>query len=107
MEKKDKVFTMATSVCHGKLEVPTDKEVEALREMKSIKKRVRIIKRRLDSLALLGDDEDSPKGGELRTELATLKTNWDRWEKRRQKAAKERMILLGHEKNGSDLIKPG
>ncbi|MDY6881789.1 MAG: hypothetical protein V2J25_03645 [Desulfatiglans sp.] len=104
MEKKDEILTMASSVCQGKLEVPTDKEVEALREMKAIKKRVRILKRRLDELAPSGDKEVELEQRQLKAELAGLKTKWDEWETKRQKAAKERMVLLGHEKGIEDPV---
>jgi chromosome segregation ATPase len=89
----------ALANCQGKLEVPTEKEKEALGAMKSIKERVRGLKKRLTALKASEHDETTGEILELEKELAHLKVDWDKCEKRRQKAAKERMILLGHEKD--------
>ena len=43
------------------------------------------------------NDASSKEIVELEGELASLKAEWINWEEKRQKAAKERMILLGHE----------
>jgi len=83
--------------CAGKLEVPTEKETEALGAMKSIKERVRALKKRLASLDTLGLDQDVDEILTAENELARLKVDWDRWEEKRKAAAKERMIILGHE----------
>lgn len=83
--------------CPGKIEVPTVKEREALAGMKSIKERVRALKKRLALLEVSDSDENAGEVMELKEELAGLKADWNRWEEKRQKAAKERMILLGHE----------
>ena len=85
--------------CQGKLEVPTEKEREALAAMKSIKEEVRALKKRLTALKASGCDETAGEILELEKELAHLKVDWDKWEQKKQKAAKERMILLGHEKD--------
>ena len=85
--------------CEGKLEVPTEKEMEALVEMKSIKEEVRALKKRLTALKASDHDANTGEILELEKELANLKVDWEKWEKRRQRAAKERMILLGHEKD--------
>ena len=85
--------------CQGKLEVPTEKEREALAAMKSIKERVRALKKHLTALKASKNDETTGEILELEKELVHLKVDWDKWEKRRQEAAKERMILLGHEKD--------
>jgi hypothetical protein len=37
----------------------------------------------------------------LEKEMADLKEEWLSWEEKRQQAAKERMILLGHEQPGT------
>ncbi len=89
----------APSSCQGKLEVPTEKEREALAAMKSIKESVRALKKRMIALRASGRDETTGEVPELEKELAHLKVDWDKWEQKKQKAAKERMILLGHEKN--------
>jgi len=84
--------------CAGKMEVPTPKEQEALAAMKSIKERVRALKNRLASLHASDSDEGADKIFTVENELARLKVDWDRWEEKRKAAAKERMIILGHEK---------
>ncbi|MCP4669393.1 MAG: hypothetical protein GY849_23925 [Deltaproteobacteria bacterium] len=84
--------------CSGKIEVPTEKEREALGAMKAIKERVRDVKERLRLLHASEGNESAEEGIELEEELAKLKIDWDMWEEKRRKAAKERMIILGHEK---------
>ena len=83
--------------CPGKLEVPTPAEKEALDKMRDIKERVRPLKSRLAALKYSGHDEGDPEIFELNNELSCLKNEWDKWEQIRQKAAKERMVFLGHE----------
>ena len=99
MDKKNVSQTDAPSSCQGKVEVPTEKEREALAAMKSIKGEVRALKKRLTALKASGRDETTGEILELEKELAHLKVEWDEWEQKRQKAAKERMILLGHEED--------
>ena len=98
-DKKKEEFLLPT--CSGKVEIPTGKEKEALAAMKSIKERVRPLKKQLASLKSSGNDENAGVISELQEELARLKTEWDKWEEGRQKAAKERMIQLGHEDDPS------
>jgi hypothetical protein len=96
-KREPDVMENPNRTCPGKVEVPTEKEREALGAMKSIKERVRELKRHLASLDTLGLDQDA---GEILTkenELARLKVDWNRWEEKRKAAAKERMIILGHE----------
>ena len=88
----------AHRTCPGKIEVPTEKEREALTAMKSIKERVRALKKHLTSLKASGRGEDAEEILTVEDELARLKVEWNRWEGKRKAAAKERMILLGHEK---------
>ena len=83
--------------CPGKMEVPTEKEREALVTMKSIKERVRVLKKHLASLHASGSDEGADEILTKENELARLKAEWDQWEEKRKAAAKERMIILGHE----------
>ena len=99
MDRRDVSQTDAPTSCQGKVEVPTEKEREALSAMKSIKESVRALKKRLAALKASGRDETTGEILELEKELANLKVDWDKWEQKRQKAAKERMILLGHEGN--------
>ena len=99
MDRKHVSQTDAPLSCQGKLQVPTEQEKEALAAMKSIKESVRALKKRLTALKASGRDETTGEILELEKELAHLKVDWDKWEQKRQKAAKERMILLGHEEN--------
>lgn len=85
------------NACSGKMEVPTPREREALAAMKSIKERVREIKKRLDELNALEDHAYGEEIVSMEGEMARLKQEWDSWEAKRDAAAKERMILLGHE----------
>ena len=84
-------------ICPSKLEVPTPNEQEALGAMKSIKERVRALKKRLASLHASNSDEGTDEILTKENELARLKVDWNRWEEKRKAAAKERMIILGHE----------
>ena len=79
--------------CPGKIKVPTEKEVEALTAMKEIKERVRELKKRLVSM----DAKDTEEKETMEYELVFLKKEWNRWELKRKDAARERMIILGHE----------
>ncbi len=85
------------NTCTGKMEVPTPREREALAAMKATKERVREIKKRLNELKALKDDALAEEIPVLEGELALLKQEWDAWETKREAAARERMILLGHE----------
>lgn len=82
--------------CPGQLEIPTPREQKALAGMRAIKDRVRSLKDRLASLEGSGRDEGREALG-VKTELARLRKDWDLWEAERKAAAKERMIILGHE----------
>ena len=88
---------LSLPVCHGKMKVPTDRETEALEAMRSIKNRVRTLKKRREAVKVRNRD---PMGGvaAIDGELARLKKDWDIWEQKRAAAQKKRMILLGHEK---------
>ena len=83
--------------CSGKIEVPTPRESEALAAMKAIKERVREIKKRLDEVNALKNNAPAEEIVSLEAEKVRLKQEWDSWETKRDAAAKERMILLGHE----------
>ncbi|MFH1243743.1 MAG: hypothetical protein V1689_15495 [Pseudomonadota bacterium] len=83
--------------CPGRLEIPTEKEREALAAMRSLKERIRKLKGCLAELEGSHRNEDTGDARDIREELARLREDWDRWEKKRQQAATERMILLGHE----------
>ena len=81
--------------CGGKtcdpVEVPTEKEKEALDASRMIKRRVREIKAELES----GEGEEPMEG-----ELASLREEWETWQERREAAERERMVMLGHEDPG-------
>ena len=81
----------------GRIEVPTAQEVAALDAMRNIKKRVRILKGRLSEIASGAVPGKPGEAAALEEELERLKGQWESWEQKRQKAAHERMVLLGHE----------
>ncbi len=81
--------------CPGKVEIPTQKELEALNRLREIKEKVREKKKALAQSKTTGQKE---KITALEKELSELKLQWDEWEKKRDEAARERMVLLGHEK---------
>jgi len=83
--------------CPGKVEVPTRKEQQALAELKRIKEQVREKKAALKKLRCSSEGEVAKVINEIEEELALLKQKWEMWDKRRREAARERMILLGHE----------
>ncbi|MCG6880966.1 MAG: hypothetical protein LJE96_17710 [Deltaproteobacteria bacterium] len=85
------------NTCTGKMGIPTPREREALSAMKSLKERVRKIKKRIDELRGLKDDTYAEEIGSLKGQLVPLKKEWNSLGRKRDAAAKERMILLGHE----------
>ena len=93
--------TMGTSTeddsCCKKLEVPSEKEVVALNAMRAIKERVRVLKKRQSEISSSQKEEDKGEALELQQKIEELKAQWNEWEEKRKEAAKERMILLGHE----------
>lgn len=88
--------------CQAKIKVPSEKECQSLSVLKSIKERVRVIKKRLAALGSSNSDHDSALKDRLEKELASLKTKWNMWDQKRKIAAKERMVILGHEKNPNE-----
>jgi hypothetical protein len=84
--------------CCKKTEVPSEDEVVALNAMRAIKERVRQLKTRLFEMSSSNRDEEKGEALALEEQMEELKAEWNEWEKKRKKAAKERMILLGHEK---------
>jgi chromosome segregation ATPase len=87
--------------CGANIEVPSKTEVEALSAMRSIKLRVRELKRQIKELRASQHEKSDRGASILKKELAELKSQWGRWEGRRARAARERMILLGHERDDS------
>jgi hypothetical protein len=99
-DKKDSSQNaLPTASCPGQIELPTPKERESLDAMKSIKEQVREIKKRMRPLKNSGAGKDAEKISVLEEELACLKKDWTKWEKRWKQAVKERMIHLGHEES--------
>ncbi|MGE5842553.1 MAG: hypothetical protein ACM335_09765 [Deltaproteobacteria bacterium] len=83
------------------IDVPTDDEVRALNELRCIKERLREIKKKVSDLSagiVAGTRDDLMI---LESEMADLKEEWLSWEEKRQQAAKDRMITLGHEQPGT------
>ena len=95
MKKEKSGDCNSTEIC-GQVQVPTDDELKALNKLRSIKVRVNEIKQRLSDKALA--EEGNNENVELEKELCMLKVEWDEWVEKRETAARERMILLGHEK---------
>ena len=76
------------------IEIPTEDEVKALDRLREIKKRVREIKKELSKMS--SDSLFYEQKTLLDSELLQLKKEWEEWEKKRDAAARERMIALGH-----------
>ena len=96
MNKENEILTPLNCVegCH-KVEVPSKDEVVALDAMRTIKERVRAIKRDMSDLSDI--EKYGAKKRELEDEMIRLRAEWKEWEEKREKAERERMILLGHE----------
>ncbi len=88
--------TPCEKICKG-IDVPTDGEVEALGAMKTLKLRVREVKKKMSEFSSTNKKGATQSLLALEHDLVRLKKDWDRWEEKRSKAARERMILLGHE----------
>jgi hypothetical protein len=67
--------------------------LEALNRLREIKKRVRELKK---EMALITSDSYHEERSRSEGELIELKKEWEVWEKKRDEAARERMIALGH-----------
>lgn len=79
--------------CNG-IDVPTEKEIAILMDMKKVKERVRKIKGRLSQISSSKENEEA---GRLKREMKALKNKWSGLDERRKAAAHERMVILGHE----------
>lgn len=95
MKKIEENQTGCEKSC-AKVEVPTKEEVTALSAMREIKDRVRALKKRRAELSSHKQGEADELSA-IEREMAQLKMRWEKWEEKRKRAAKERMILLGHE----------
>ena len=88
------------------VKVPTDDEMTALNALRRIKERVREIKKQMSDLSEsalsetplseTASDADNEQMHHLTKELDKLNREWKKWERKRDEAARERMILLGH-----------
>ena len=90
--------TLYEEKCKG-IDVPTDDEVEALSAMKSLKLRVREVKKKMSDISSIEKEGASQSLLALEQDLVRLKKDWDRWEQKRSMAARKRMIQLGHEED--------
>jgi hypothetical protein len=98
MDKDDELYSLGNlNTCCQQIEVPTEDELRALNAMRTIKARVRILKQRLSEIANSDVEKEADETRELKKEIFQLKTEWIEWEEKRRIAARERMILLGHE----------
>jgi hypothetical protein len=77
--------------------VPSAEEKEALDALRSIKERVRALKARQGTHAPQPAESASEGESDIQQELERLRTEWETWEAKRIEAARNRMILLGHE----------
>ena len=88
--------TLFEKKCKG-VDIPTDDEVEALSAMKALKLRVRDVKKKISDISAFEKEGGAQSLLVLEQEFVRLKTEWDRWVDKRSRAARERMIMLGHE----------
>lgn len=93
--------TACQNMC-GNIQVPTEEELVALNAMRAIKERVRTLKQRIVAIHKSGHGERGEELLEVEKEMARLREEWGEWEEKRRKAAKKRMILLGHEEPTGD-----
>jgi hypothetical protein len=76
------------------IEIPTDDEVRAPNALRDIKSRVRKLKEIM--MNEFTDNSLSTDKIRAESELLQLKKEWEEWEKKKEAAARERMIALGH-----------
>lgn len=81
----------------GPKEVPSAEEKEALDALRAIKKRVRALKAQMKNGAPQPNEKASESDQDPHQELERLRSEWETWEAKRIEAARNRMILLGHE----------
>lgn len=79
------------------IRVPSEDELVALNAMRSVREKARVLKQQLGRLERSETGMEKPEGDRMMQELDRLKREWDEWERRKERAANERMILLGHE----------
>jgi hypothetical protein len=82
--------------CKG-VEVPTEEEVVALNAMREIRNEAKVLKAQIESLRKRTDGEADEELAAAEIAVERLRMQWQECQQRRKKAARERMILLGHE----------
>jgi hypothetical protein len=83
--------------CKG-VEVPMEEEVVALNAMREIRNEAKVLKGRIESLRKRTDEKAGEELATAEKAVESLRMEWQEWEQKRKRAARERMILLGHEK---------
>ena len=76
------------------IELPTEDELKALNKLREIKNRVREIKKELSHM--VSGSSFYKERLRAESELHQLKKEWVEWEEKRDDAARQRMIALGH-----------
>ena len=99
--KSDTALPIAET-CLGKIEIPTKREQAALRKLKRIKEHVRELKRTIQILQENNAENHFEPITDAKNELTRMKIEWETWVIERDHAAKERMLLLGHETSPAD-----
>jgi hypothetical protein len=94
--KSDGQVCGSKSLCGG-IEVPSDDELVALNAMRSLREKAKTIREKMDQLERNGGVGDRSERVRMRQELDRLRMEWREWEKKKNRAARERMTLLGHE----------
>jgi len=94
---EERIGCATNNDCCKEAEVPSDEEVAALNNMREIKTRVKELKKRLFEISLHKDEYLEEKL-RLEKEISALKSEWNELEQKREKAAYDRMIMLGHER---------
>jgi hypothetical protein len=67
--------------------------------MKALKLQVREVKEKMSNISLNGKEVATQSLLALEKDLTRLRKEWDLWEQKRSKAARKRMVLLGHEED--------
>jgi len=87
----------ATDRCSGEF-VPLTRDEEAiLARMREVKAQVTEVKQEIRELEARGNGESSDRLGERKQRLEALRCEWQELDRQREKAARFRMQLLGHE----------
>ena len=83
--------------CCKMMDLPSDDELTALNAMRSIKEKVRRLKKQLLEVDRMEEQSNSEQRSALEMEIGDLKAEWNNWEQKRKEAERVRMIILGHE----------